>query len=111
MSETAATAPELIQVACPMCGAVGPRRPYDIGGGPELECKNCGWCWGVNGQELSWLMGDPPEVYRCLLDGVDDARRMRAANLADHIRRVVAAVGPPLTPTQGERLHLYLGGW
>jgi len=43
---------EPVTSACPCCGHVEARRPYDIGSGPELGCTRCEWCWGVNGQEL-----------------------------------------------------------
>jgi hypothetical protein len=42
----------MIRSACPSCGVVADRDPYDIGSGPELSCSNCEWCWGANGQDL-----------------------------------------------------------
>jgi hypothetical protein len=43
---------EPITSACPCCGRVAARMPYDIGSGLELSCVGCGWCWGVFGQPL-----------------------------------------------------------
>jgi len=43
---------EPITCACPCCGHVEARRPYDIGSGRELSCAACEWCWGADGQEL-----------------------------------------------------------
>lgn len=44
-----------IESACPSCGVVVARSPYDIGSGPELCCASCDWCWGAEGQELQPL--------------------------------------------------------
>jgi hypothetical protein len=45
--------------ACPNCGAVEARRPYDIGSGPELSCAHCEWCWGAKGQPLKPYVPPP----------------------------------------------------
>lgn len=45
----------MITSACPSCGVVAEREPYDIGSGPELACASCDWCWGAEGQDLKPL--------------------------------------------------------
>lgn len=51
--------------ACPTCGVVEARTPYDIGSGRELACRHCEWCWGADGQALKPYV-PPPEVQRFL---------------------------------------------
>lgn len=48
--------------ACPQCGDVATRTPYDIGSGRELACGSCEWCWGADGQRLLAL---PIPVMHC----------------------------------------------
>lgn len=44
---------------CPSCGAHHDGEPYDIGSGPEFNCRECDWCWGALGQALQPLPSDP----------------------------------------------------
>jgi len=52
--------PTSVTSACPTCGTVAERMPYDIGSGAELSCSACEWCWGAEGQDLRPL--DVPAI-------------------------------------------------
>lgn len=55
--------------ACPNCGVTADRDAYDIGDGPELACANCEWCWGAEGQSLTFV---PPIMQEVVEDlGLD----------------------------------------
>ena len=55
MSEQRVEVPGWTTSACPSCGTVAEREPYDMGSGPELACADCEWCWGADGQPLKPL--------------------------------------------------------
>ena len=55
MSEQRVEEPGWITSACPSCGTVAEREPYDMGSGQELSCADCEWCWGADGQRLKPL--------------------------------------------------------
>ena len=61
MSEQRVEEPGWITSACPSCGTVAEREPYDMGSGQELSCADCEWCWGADGQRLKPLPFAAPD--------------------------------------------------